>query len=78
MVSLSACRLMRSASALALDAPCTAAQMIVDGVDDFFSCGIDFVALLGFGLLHLGLRVELGTRFLAGTSCCPTCSAARF
>ena len=42
-------------------------QMIVDGVDDFFCRGIDFVTLLGFGLLHLGLRAELGTRVLAGS-----------
>ena len=41
--------------------------MIVDGVDDFFSRGIDFVALLGFGLLYLGLGIQLGTRFLSGS-----------
>jgi len=41
--------------------------MIVDGVDDFFSRGIDFAAFLGFGLLHLGLGIQLGTRFLSGS-----------
>jgi len=41
--------------------------MIVDCADDFLCRGIDFVTLLGFGLLHLGLRAELGTRFLAGS-----------
>src|SRR6476660_6487681 len=41
--------------------------MIVDGVDDFFSRGIDFAAFLCFGLLHLGLGIQLGTRFLSGS-----------
>ena len=54
-------------------------QMIVDGVDDFFSRGIEFVALLGFDLLRLGLGIQLGTRFLSGSILlCATCSAARF
>jgi hypothetical protein len=39
--------------------------MIVDGVDDFFSCGIDFVALVGIRPLYLGLRLELRARLLS-------------
>ena len=41
--------------------------MIVNGCGDFFSRGIDFVALLRLGLRHLGQRVELSTRFLTGS-----------
>src|SRR5215208_4181788 len=39
--------------------------MIVDGVDDFLSCGIDFVTLLGLGALYLGLRLELRAHLLS-------------
>ena len=50
-------------------------QMIVDDIDDFFSCGIDFVALRGFGQLHLGLGIEFGIVF-SRAAVCPTFSAA--
>jgi hypothetical protein len=49
--------------------------MIVDDIDDFFSCGIDFVALRGFGQLHLGLGIEFGIVF-SRAAVCPTFSAA--
>jgi hypothetical protein len=60
--------LLSDAIGLRLGARCAThrGQMIADGVDDFFSRGIDFVALPGFGLLHLSLRAQLGKRFLAG------------
>ncbi len=57
---------MRSASAFALDASLNGGQMIVDRIDHFFSGRIHFGALLVFGALNLGLRVEFGANLLLG------------